>query len=257
MPALLHIREFVPLGIYRSRHAEAIAQAVLAAGLRPPCALISAETDAQLDRSRPYWNRPGWWKDPAVLELHAAACTAEPGTVEHVYRDHAVPYLFVPGFEDPRTHELLRHSGADALLLLESPILRAPIFDVLPGGIINLHAAPLPAYRGNDATYWALYHDEPLLVSAHLVVPRIDFGPVLARCRLPVRRGDALADIDRRGFEACGRLAATVVAQARAEGAPICPQEPWQGRTFRAMPAEIRAELEARLASGGYSFYEP
>jgi len=51
--------------------------------------------------------------------------------------------------------------------------------------IVNLHPGVLPDNRGLDAAPWAVLHDLPQGVSAHLVSQRIDGGPLLATIVLP------------------------------------------------------------------------
>ncbi len=252
-------RRFVILGIHHSWHAVAVARHLAAAGLRPELALVSAAHDGQLDASRPFWQRPRWWRRAReVLRAHAPLAERdEPDAVPRVYQETGVPYLFVPGFGSDLTCGLLEAAGADAIVLAEGPILKGRILRTAPGGIINLHAAPLPAYRGNCATWWALYHDEPLEACAHLVTEGVDTGPLLARRRLPVRRGDTLEDIDRRGFEVCGELLVEVLQHARGGGIVPRPQRDWEGRTFRGwMPQDIVDECRRRLRELEYTHYE-
>ncbi len=51
--------------------------------------------------------------------------------------------------------------------------------------IVNLHPGVLPDNRGLDAAAWAVLHDVPQGVSAHLVSQRIDGGSVLGVSVLP------------------------------------------------------------------------
>lgn len=261
--SVFRARSFAFLGVGRTGHGVALLQAVLARGLRPRLGLIAAETREQLEASTPFFETPGWWRWPhrrRVLRALAGVLGPEDETaIAHVYRRAGVPFLFTPALDSDVAVDMLRRSGVQAGVLAEAPILRGAVLTATPAGLLNVHAAPLPAYRGNWATCWALWHDEPLAVSAHLVEERADRGPILAVRPLPVRRGDTLEDIDRRGFRVCGELAAEVLARARTRpGVPLRVQRDWEGRTFRGpMPEEIRAELARRLAAGDYSFFTP
>lgn len=257
---MFRVVSFVMFGIHRSLHARALLRHLLAAGLRPMYALVSAEIPEHNACSQPFWDRPQWWVDPAedLVQAHARVLEQRPvdDSIAQAYAEAGVPFLFVPGFFDAVTRRLLGAGQADTMVLAEGPILRGPILDLFSQGIVNLHAAPLPAYRGNFATGWALYHDEPLEACAHLVAPGIDDGPLLGRRRLPVLRGDTLADIDGRSLNVCGELLADVLQRAMHEGIEPQPQAAWQGRTFRGrMPADIIAECERRLSQQEYSHY--
>ena len=277
MQPLLRIRAFAVMGIARTAHGTALLRHALAAGLRPRCALISAETDSQLERSRPLWGDRHWWKhtphgSPLTLgrfrawrerlkrqkRIAAVPSSDSPHSTELEARLQlaGIPYAFVPGLGGHDACSLLRWAEVDAVLLTESPILEGEILTVCPGGIINIHAAPLPEYRGNYATHWALYHDDPLYVTAHIVDEGVDTGPILARRPLPVLRGDTLSAIDVRAYEECGRVAAQVLRDAMDRGVTPRPQAPWQGRAFTGrMPPNIVEELERRLKSDEYSHY--
>ncbi len=253
------MRRFLVFGIHHSLHGAALARHLVQAGLRPELVLISAAREEQLNASRPFWDRRRRWSNAAaVLQAHAPlAARDEPDAVATVYQEAGIPYLFVPGFGSDVTCGLLEAASADAMVLAEGPILKGRVLKTFSRGIINLHAAPLPAYRGSCATWWALYHDEPLEVCAHLVTEGVDTGPILGRRRLPVRRGDTLEDIDRRGFEVCGELLVEVLRQARHGGIVPAPQRDWEGRTFRGrMPRDIEEECRRRLREQEYTHYE-
>ncbi|WP_368784345.1 formyltransferase family protein, partial [Acinetobacter baumannii] len=68
---------------------------------------------------------------------------------------------------------------------------------------MNIHAAPLPKYRGNWTTRMALYNDDPPEVTAHVVTPWIDEGPIVGKLRYKICKGDTLEEIDRKAMHAC------------------------------------------------------
>ena len=262
MPDVLTLRSFAMIGVAETSHGCALVRHILSAGLRPRFALVATGNAEQLSRSRDDWDRADWWhrrpRRPwlAVLRRRRMLSDATLTHVEALYRLAGVPCLFVPALDGPVACRLLGAGGVDAAVLAEAPMLRGEVLSVLPAGLLNLHAAPLPEYRGNYSTYWALYHDEPLYVTAHVVAARADRGAILARRRLPVFKTDTLEDIDRRGFEECGLLAADVLARAGNEGVPVQPQADWQGTTFRGpMPPEIIDELRRRLRDQEYTHY--
>ena len=58
-------------------------------------------------------------------------------------------------------------------------------------GIVNLHPAPLPYYRGcNSYAHAILNGDSTYAVSLHYVDEGIDTGPIIARDWLPIEPGD-------------------------------------------------------------------
>lgn len=257
------IQSFAVLSIAATSHGCELVRQIQTAGLRPKFALIFGQPQFQWDQSRHIWTRVGSWGKEKIKRSFLytrSLCNREKFVdepmIEKVYKSAGIPYRFVPGLESDTVVKLLKEGDVDAVLLAEGPILKGPILSCVPQGIINVHPAPLPEYRGNYSTYWALYHDEPLYVSAHLVTKDVDMGPIILRSPLPVHRGDSLKDIDRRGFTECGKLAAEVLSKGLHEGLPVHPQKDWQGRTFRGqMPKDIIHVLEQRLKRGEYSHY--
>ncbi len=62
---------------------------------------------------------------------------------------------------------------------------------VARGGCVNGHPAILPGIRGVDVVEWALVgENEPLGVTAHLVVPQVDAGEILRVERVEPEAGE-------------------------------------------------------------------
>jgi hypothetical protein len=70
------------------------------------------------------------------------------------------------------------------------------------GRVLNLHNAPLPAYRGVNPINWALKNGETSHgVTLHEVTPSIDDGPVVAQTTFPVwPETDEVEDVYRRSL---------------------------------------------------------
>jgi len=69
-------------------------------------------------------------------------------------------------------------------LALATVPLRVPpaLLEAVPLGWVNTHCGPLPRYRGLNAPFWCLYHDEPrLAVTLHLMAEEFDAGPILGQ----------------------------------------------------------------------------
>ncbi|MHA4836664.1 formyltransferase family protein [Sphingopyxis sp. MSC1_008] len=65
------------------------------------------------------------------------------------------------------------------------------VIHVARGGCVNGHPAILPGIRGVDVVEWALVgEDEPLGVTAHLVVPQVDAGEILRVERVEPEAGE-------------------------------------------------------------------
>lgn len=248
--------DFIGIGVASTRHGYTILDFVLRCGQQVKCGIVFTDDQQKLELSRPFMADEHWWNVPGLLKQQKACLKSSfcEYSVERLYLKYNIPFIYVPDFGDPAAR-LAAATGAQAALLLEAPIIRGKILSALPQGIVNFHAAPLPEYRGNYATYWALYHNEPLFLTAHLVRHGVDNGPILLRRPIPVYAGDTLRDIDLRAIEVAAAVALEVMEKSQ-EGIALIPQEPWQGRLFKgAMPEDIIKECERRLQAGEYGFY--
>ncbi len=90
----------------------------------------------------------------------------------------------------PELAGLASTSNADALLVSCYPA-RIPerVLTRFPSGCYNIHPSPLPAWRGPSPIFWQLRAGKRHIgVSLHAMTRRYDSGPLLGRCRFPVRR---------------------------------------------------------------------
>jgi hypothetical protein len=91
-----------------------------------------------------------------------------------------------------------------------------PVLDVSTRAV-NVHGSLLPAYRGRATAFWPLYHGESRSgVTAHLMTPELDAGPIVERRPFPLREGDTVDDVMERIVETGAELAVDVLGRLRA-----------------------------------------
>jgi len=94
-----------------------------------------------------------------------------------------------------------RLRAADPILFVVagfSAIFKPALIDLPRLGTINLHAGPLPRYRGGSPLNWQLINGESTAgISVIRMDARIDSGPVLAEESFPIRSSDTIADLHR------------------------------------------------------------
>ena len=75
----------------------------------------------------------------------------------------------------------------------------APLIQVFPGAIVNIHPSLLPLHKGLDTHARVLAAgDAQHGVSVHFVTPELDGGPVIAQAAVPVLPGDDAAALSAR-----------------------------------------------------------
>lgn len=180
---------------------------------------------------------------------------------------HQIPFYCFSSFAAPSVHALLKTHPVDVVVSTDCPVLRGPFLHLPTFGVLSVHAATLPYFRGNLGTAFNLYMNEPLIASAFFMTPRINEGTIVGRARIPVHPGDQLAKIVERSIKVSADLVAQVIDGLEAKSVGFFRQQPWQGTTFRstrsadgvwqsAISAEMQRELAIRLGERTYGHYE-
>ncbi|MDP3218326.1 MAG: formyltransferase family protein [Deltaproteobacteria bacterium] len=120
--------------------------------------------------------------------------------VEGACRKWRTPFRRLRKINDPAALAHLRSLRPDVLFSLAAPQrFRAELLGLAPRGCFNIHSALLPRYRGINAIFWAMLHDEPETgFSIHRMDADLDTGPVVAQQPVPIAPGDSYQDVCRK-----------------------------------------------------------
>ena len=135
-------------------------------------------------------------------------------------------------------------------------IIPAPVLARCP--FINVHYAPLPAYRGRATVNWAIINGEPeTAISIHTMAPGLDSGRILRQERVPIEPTDTVTDLYRKLNERQRDLLGDAVADVLAgeDGAVqdetgatyCCTRVPDDGEIDWAAPTEAVDRLVRAL----------
>lgn len=88
----------------------------------------------------------------------------------------------------PESLEIIRRFKPDLLVSLAgNEIFKQPLFESAKYGVINLHSALLPKYRGLMPSFWVMRHNEEKTgVSVFFVDEGIDSGPIIVQKEVPL-----------------------------------------------------------------------
>ena len=193
-------------------------------------------------------------------------CTSRAGRGELAASAAArgTPVLTVRDVNGPEVAAAIRNAAPDLLVSFHFDQIFAPATLALaPRGGINVHPSLLPRHRGPVPTLWALAEERPAFgVTVHRLAPRIDAGPILAQCEVPLPEGTTASAAARRlhgeGAALLGRVLADM-AEGRDEPheaapLPYCPFPPpamLRGLARRGRRtvdlADLRAALRVRV----------
>ena len=115
------------------------------------------------------------------------------------YRDELLHELGLPPdaiFDASRLHEpdVIRGIAAlqpdIGLSVLFGFILKTPVLELFPRGVINLHPALLPFNRGASPNIWSIVDETPAGATLHYVDAGVDTGDILAQREVVVDATD-------------------------------------------------------------------
>ena len=254
--------KFIVYGVRHSRYSHAYLSRLLGMGHRPDCILSIDPSLRNQANSRSLMAHGG---TQYPLRAEAWEISNAPYCLLKLAAQQQIPYLALADFQCPKLELYLRQNQPSVIVATDGPIVRGPLLYAAQHGILSVHAAQLPTFRGNWTTYFNLYHNLPLVVSAFIMQPWVDEGILLGFRPVCVKRGMDLAQINEAALHASVDLASEILQQMVSATLTPRRQEPWEGETYRghilngvlqpAMPPAQQQELAARLQAGHYGFY--
>lgn len=172
----------------------------------------------------------------------------------HTFEARAIPAYLVSSHNAEACIALVHRLELDWLVNAGTPrLLSAEALAAPRCGVLNCHPGLLPAFRGASAVEWAIYLNEPVGNTVHLMSPVVDEGPILMQRAIEVATGASYRDVRiatyTHGFalmaEAVHAIQAGVrtLSDFRAQG---------RGRTFRPIDPSRLAAAKRRLAERRY-----
>lgn len=79
--------------------------------------------------------------------------------------------------------DLIRDNEIDICIQAGIGILRGELLEAPKIGWLNVHPGKLPEYRGNACPEWAIFNDDEVWATAHLIDDGIDTGPIVTAGR--------------------------------------------------------------------------
>jgi methionyl-tRNA formyltransferase len=104
-------------------------------------------------------------------------------SVEAIAKRYSVPVLKPKDINSEDFVKTIRTYNPDLIVSLSaSQVFRKNLIDLPNYGVINVHGAPLPKYRGLMPSFWMLLNDEKIgAVTVHFMGERLDSGDIIAQ----------------------------------------------------------------------------
>ena len=142
---------------------------------------------------------------------------------------------------NPESIEIIRRFKPDLLVSLAgNEIFKQPLFESTKYGVINLHSALLPKYRGLMPSFWVMRHNEEKTgVSVFFVDEGIDSGPIIVQKEVPLldrTQAELIWELKYRGADAIVE-ACNLVAE-HAENTPTMVNDQ-KDMTYYSRPTQV------------------
>ena len=107
-----------------------------------------------------------------------------------------VPFYFVKNHNSNFSLNLIKSLNLNLLINAGTPrILNKKILSSVDIGILNCHPGLLPKYRGCTCVEWAIYNDDQIGNTVHLMTERVDDGVILKQELLNFSKLNSYEDI--------------------------------------------------------------
>jgi len=105
-----------------------------------------------------------------------------------------IPFEHVRSFNSESGIERIRKSEPDLAVVFGTDILKESVIRIPKLGIVNIHRAILPEYRGGGTDWWICYNKdfEYLGCSIHHLVPDLDAGGIIVKRRYELSPDDGI-----------------------------------------------------------------
>jgi len=183
--------------------------------------------------------------------VEPAAQEGPPVDVPTYCRSRAIAFLETGPLDSADAVARIKALGPDLGIHAGAGLLRRPLIDAFPLGVLNAHMGLLPAYRGMNVAEWAALDGAPVGCTVHLIDTGIDTGPILATRDVDISGCGSIAAlrdaVDRAQLALLGDVVDAIVGGRMPE--PLAAAEP-PGPQYFHMHQDLAAILEARLLGG-------
>ena len=145
-----------------------------------------------------------------------------------------------------QTAAIIKRLGIKYLINCGAGIFRSKIINIENLSIINAHAGKLPAYKNMNVVEWAIFNQDPVIGTVHLINKGIDTGQILLQEELDLSAANDLESARENAFDQVIKLVGkTVLALDKGEIKPI-PQTR-EGRNWYKMHSYFQKAVNQQL----------
>lgn len=132
--------------------------------------------------------------DTSILAWRVLCAKMKHQSIENTCHRHGIPCSNVPDVNHPDFLNQLKDQAPDLIISVSCPqIFKKPLIELPRKGILNLHGALLPEYRGVMPSFWMMANGETKAgVSIYFVNEKIDAGDLCGQKIFNIGRHESL-----------------------------------------------------------------
>ena len=110
-----------------------------------------------------------------------------PPSLKSLMHDLDLSAHFIKKLNDETTVDLIQRLDLDIVIQGNIGIIKEILLKAPKLGFLNIHPGSLPEYRGCSAPEWAIYNNDPVYATAHLIDSGIDTGPIICMDKMDIK----------------------------------------------------------------------
>jgi methionyl-tRNA formyltransferase len=170
-----------------------------------------------------------------VCTLESSTANADHVDLAPICRDLDVPWRWTPDINSDETLQWIRECQPDVIFCFGwSRLLRRPLLDLAPMGVVGFHPAALPQNRGRHPLIWALALGLPRTASTFFFMDEsADGGDILSQRFIDIDDADDAGSLYRKVTDCALEQIVEFVPQLASRRYPRIPQDASRANSWR------------------------
>lgn len=158
-----------------------------------------------------------------------------------------IPYVETNTLYTQEVYQWINAQKPDVLFLRGFGIIKDPILNIVPYGVLSYHHADIQKYRGGPPLFWELFHNEKQAgITLQILDAGLDTGTVVLQKFVPIKR-DSWSSLRKKVYQESEPMAAEALLKLKSS-APLRNPIGAQGKLFTLPNLRQWLGLQAKVA---------
>lgn len=143
-------------------------------------------------------------------------------TIEYA-EEIRVPYIETDTLYSQEVYDWIKNRNPDILFLRGFGIIKRPILNMAPYGVLSYHHADITKYRGGPPLFWELYHNEKDAgITLQILDEGLDTGTIVLQRFVPIKR-ESWSSLKKKVYQESEAMAAEALVLLKKSAPRINP----------------------------------